>query len=340
MAEEVKLWKIGTDGHLGEISRARLEREELIERWIEGDVSILGDDLLLIGRQVNTDFGGTLDLLAIDAAGDLVVLELKRGRTPREVTAQVLDYASWVDALSSEQVLIIANEYLGKTGPLEPAFQRKFRSDLPETLNGDHRMVVVASEIDPSTERIIHYLSECHGVNINAATFQHFRSENGESILARVFLIEPSEVEYKTRTRRGSKRQPNLTYEQLKEMAEARGVGEIYIRLTQALSDSFARHTTRSSFAIDVSLDGGRRTLLSLIPGESSNEQGLRFQVYAKRLCKALKMAPESVQELLPEGHEEWRYYEAADDDYSGYAGYFRTMGDVEPLIAALVGRH
>ena len=50
----------------------------------------------MIGREVETDFGGSIDILCIDAEGDLVIVELKRDRTPREVTAQALDYASWV----------------------------------------------------------------------------------------------------------------------------------------------------------------------------------------------------------------------------------------------------
>ena len=52
-------------------------------------------------------------------------------------------------------------------------------------------MIVVGSEIDTSSERIIKYLSDTHGVNINAATFQYFLPPDGSELLARVFLIEP-----------------------------------------------------------------------------------------------------------------------------------------------------
>jgi hypothetical protein len=38
--------------------------------------------------------------------------------------------------------------------------------------------LVVASEIDDSTERIIHYLSETYGVDINAVRFQFFQAEH------------------------------------------------------------------------------------------------------------------------------------------------------------------
>jgi hypothetical protein len=65
--------------------------EERLEKIIQARLDILGlDDLFQIGRQVITDFGKRIDLLAIDGRGDLYVIELKRDRTPREVVAQAL----------------------------------------------------------------------------------------------------------------------------------------------------------------------------------------------------------------------------------------------------------
>ena len=43
--------------------------------------------------------GGRIDLLAIAPDASLVLIDLKRDRTPREVVAQALDYASWVEQL-------------------------------------------------------------------------------------------------------------------------------------------------------------------------------------------------------------------------------------------------
>lgn len=103
-----------------------------------------------IGRQVETEFGGLIDLLCVDAAGDLVVVELKRDKTPRKITAQALDYASWVVDLTHERVTSIAKEYL--SADFGAVFEGKFGSDVPETLNGDHRVLIVGSVIDPSSD--------------------------------------------------------------------------------------------------------------------------------------------------------------------------------------------
>ena len=94
MPKEIRVWKILERKNLKEIQKGKLDLEERIEDWLEQDISIISDDLLVMGRQIETDFGGIIDLLCLERNGDLVILELKRQRTPREITAQVLDYAS------------------------------------------------------------------------------------------------------------------------------------------------------------------------------------------------------------------------------------------------------
>ena len=199
MPEEVRLWQIEGGDKLREYARSPLNLESRLEVWLEQDISVLSNDVMVIGRQVETDFGGSIDLLCIDDSGDLVIVELKRDKTPREVTAQTLDYASWVATLSSHRITAMADQYLGGEGSFAESFKQGFGIELPESLNENHRMLIVASEIDPSSERIIKYLSELHGVNINAATFHYFQSPEGSELLARIFLIEPSQVEYQTR---------------------------------------------------------------------------------------------------------------------------------------------
>ncbi len=61
-----------------------------------------------------TDFDGKIDLLCLDRNGDTVIVELKRNKTPREITSQVLDYASWVTGLQNEKITDIASDYFTK----------------------------------------------------------------------------------------------------------------------------------------------------------------------------------------------------------------------------------
>jgi hypothetical protein len=197
MAFNMFLWEIQGD-QLVELPKRRLDEEERLREWIAQDVSLLGLDLLIIGRQVQTRYGGWIDLLAIDQQGDLVILELKRHQTPREVVAQVLDYASWVAELTPQEVADIAQAYLEK--PLSAAFQERWEADLPEVINNDHRMIIVASELDDSSERIVQYLATRHSLNINVVFFTCFQ-QDGKELIGRAWLLDPEEVEDRTERR-------------------------------------------------------------------------------------------------------------------------------------------
>ena len=158
----------------------------------------------MIGQQVETAYGGLIDLLAIDPVGNLVILELKRDKTPRDIVAQVLDYASWAQDLSHESIEEIANGFL-KNGTFEQVFREKFQAELPDVLNERHRMYIVASSLDSATERIVRYLSETHDVDINVATFAYFKTGEGE-LLGRSLLLDETEVQIRAESK--SKRKP------------------------------------------------------------------------------------------------------------------------------------
>ena len=133
MPVEVGIWRI--NGAPERVHFSSIEKESKLEDVLYTDIVILDPSLMVVGRQVLTSFGKFIDLLAIDAQGDLTVVELKRDRTPREVVAQVLDYASWVQDLTYEHVTAIyAEQYPGQH--FEHAFADRFGAvDPPESLN-------------------------------------------------------------------------------------------------------------------------------------------------------------------------------------------------------------
>lgn len=187
------LWKLGAVPE--RIHFTALDAEARLENMLVADIGILDPNLLVIGRQVPTDHGKFIDLLAIDAEGSLTVIELKRDKTPREVVAQVLDYASWVKDLTHEQITTIFASYQ-PTQRLEEAFAERF-GPMPDRLNEEHNLVVVASELDPATERIIKYLTDQYDVPLNSAFFRYFKDGSSE-YLTRTWLIDPNEIEVKS----------------------------------------------------------------------------------------------------------------------------------------------
>jgi len=180
------MWRIDGDKPL-RLAAAKLPTEATLEAYLEQDPSLLGERLLVIGRQLKTPHGKFIDLLAMDIEGNLHVLELKRDKTPRDVVAQVLDYGSWVTNLQRDQVIDIANDHLGEA-PFEAAFEECFGTSVPDELNADLKLVVVATDLDESSERIVRYLSGTFGVPINVVFFAYLEDE-GRRYLARTWLV-------------------------------------------------------------------------------------------------------------------------------------------------------
>src|SRR6266481_10031682 len=99
------IWKVtATPEPLVESS---LAKEQMLEDMIVAAPRLLSEEWMLIGRQEDTGSGGRIDLLAIAPDGSLILIELKRSRTPRDVVAQSLDYAGWVEKLRSEEIAAI-----------------------------------------------------------------------------------------------------------------------------------------------------------------------------------------------------------------------------------------
>ena len=185
------VWTVGAEPR--QLSASRLPSEQTLEEMIIRDPRILSSEWMLIGRQEVTGFGGRIDLLAIAPDGSLVLVELKRDRTPREVIAQAMDYASWVEQLTADRIAQIYQRFSGG-GNLGEAFARYFGNELDEdTLNESHQIIIVASELDASTERIVNYLNE-KDIAINVVFFQVF-DHGGQQLLSRAWLIDPGETQ-------------------------------------------------------------------------------------------------------------------------------------------------
>ncbi len=196
MPLELSIWRI--DQGLEPIQFGTLDLESRLEDLLEKDISIAAPHWMVIGRQVPTQYGHYIDLLALDCDGKLVVIELKRDKTPRDIVAQVLDYGSWVRGLRNDDVARIFHHYQQQYGAdataksIDTAFCQHFDvAEMPEELNDSHDLVIVASALDASTERVVQYLAEEHGVNINAIFFRVFQDGERE-YLTRAWLTDPT----------------------------------------------------------------------------------------------------------------------------------------------------
>lgn len=129
------------------------EREHLQE-WIANNSSCLNEDLLIIQKEFDgfNDTYERLDLLALDKQGNLVIIENKLDDTGRDVTWQVLKYASYCATLNASQIITIFSQYLSKIGSNENAEEvlESFleTEDFRERLNigNSQRLMMIAGE--------------------------------------------------------------------------------------------------------------------------------------------------------------------------------------------------
>lgn len=191
MPTEIGLWRVGNE--LTPLPPAKFDLESRLEDLIVRDATTLGLDLMIVARQENA-FGKRIDLLAIDADSQLHVLELKRDRTPRDIVAQLLEYGAWADTLTVESIEEMYGRFSPGAESLSAAFSERFGVPLSDELSGaKHKLIVVCSELDVSTDRIVTYLSQ-RGIPINAVFFRYFQ-DGASGILARTWFVEPGEAD-------------------------------------------------------------------------------------------------------------------------------------------------
>jgi hypothetical protein len=182
-----------------------MANERLLEDMLEADTALLGlpNRLMVVGRQVVTDFGGRVDLLCTDEEGMLYVIEIKKDRTPREVVAQAMDYGYWVRDLGYDEVRSTYAKY--RPGDFDEAFRATFQLEPPETINVTHRLVIVASALDPGSERIVTY-AQAFGLPINVVFFQTFQ-DSGVQYMTRAWLVDPADETTTSKATQGRKQQ-------------------------------------------------------------------------------------------------------------------------------------
>jgi hypothetical protein len=140
MPLELGVWRI--DAGVTTVEFGPLELEATLETILDSHIEIASPDWMVIGRQVRTHFDKCIDLLAVDSAGNIIALEVKRDRTYRDIVAQLLDYGSWVRKLRDE-----GREYLSRAWLREPTLEEPVSRPCAEAeWNGEYYVSFGTSE--------------------------------------------------------------------------------------------------------------------------------------------------------------------------------------------------
>ena len=216
--EQIKLWAMdGVGGAEPLPSAEQTKSERLLEETLLDNPDMLMPGLTLVGRQTPTE-GGPLDLLGVDDDGRLVVFELKRGTLSRDAVAQIIDYASYLDSMTDQELANYISDRSGSHGT-------ERIEDFDEWYDGKSggqdigslkpvRMVLVGLGVDERTTRMVRFLA-AGSIDVSLLTF-HGYSYDGRTLLARQVQVEaiPEPEEKRQRGRRLGRRQRRELLEQ------------------------------------------------------------------------------------------------------------------------------
>ena len=197
--EKIEIWEVGS-GRDNETSLLTAidstETEQELEEILAKSPDMLERGLQLVGRQTLMTSGGYLDLLAVDGDGRLVVFELKRGTLSRDAVAQVIDYASDLNAMGLNELAgLVANQSgnfgIPKMDDFIDWYDRQYEGRSIESLTPP-RMVLVGLGVDDATERMVNFLVAT-GVEISLVTFQGFEYD-ARTLLARHVEVDSSKT--------------------------------------------------------------------------------------------------------------------------------------------------
>ena len=308
--DEVKIWSVDEDSNVEPLaSKGQTETEQLLEDTLVKNPDLLIPGLRLVGRQTPTA-GGPLDLLGVDEGGKLVVFELKRGTLSRDAVAQIIDYASDLDAMDLDALASHISKHSGKHGITKiDVFQEWYGRDL-ESLK-PLRLFLVGLGVDDRTESMVRFLAENSAMDISFLTFHGF-GYDGKTLLARQVEVEAEAdpEQHRTRRYRGAAKRANLERE-----VQASGVPEVYDAIAGMFQENWPEsrsspHTWWSgprdqrAYGLGVRLKGIRGMYARIDP--ESEEVRLVFYPQAKALClEEFRQPIEEIRcETWPENRE------------------------------------
>lgn len=260
----------------------------------------------------------SLDHLFVDQEGIPTLVEVKRSsdtRIRREVVGQLLDYAAnavvhWsIDRVQSEFIENCGREgcdpesrlaeFLGSAD--SENFWQKVKTNLQA---GKIRLLFVADLIPAELKRIIEFLNtQMDPAEVLGVEIKHYEGQGLKTLVPRL-IGQTAEAVSKKNPGSQATRKPNLTKEELQELADERGVGRLYSALVSKLSQVFEGiTTTQSNISFGARLPNykGTAAIIGLTPVISSAGRGIRYGAYAESLAILCQVDIQTIKDALPE---------------------------------------
>jgi hypothetical protein len=174
---------------------AFLERFD-IQEWIESTPDILGEELLVVAKEYILPSGIRIDLLALDKGANLVVVELKRDASGRDVEWQAVKYASYCSNFVPDEIFAIFATYL-KTDADDARLKiEEFIDEELDSLNQKQRIILVAREFHSDVVSAVLWLRD-YDVDLKCIRLRAYTDSDGDLFLnAEVIIPLPEAKDY------------------------------------------------------------------------------------------------------------------------------------------------
>ena len=186
------------------------ERDDL-QRRLRDDISALGEDLLVIAEEFREweDARRRIDLLALDKAGRLVVIELKRTDDGGHMELQAIRYAAMVSSMGFDDVLRVFSEHRTKHAggaEIDPraelvAFLEADEDDAP-VISSEVRIILVSADFGREITTAVLWLNGFDGMDIRCVRLVPYEIEGKVFLDIQQVIPLPEAADYQVRLRR------------------------------------------------------------------------------------------------------------------------------------------
>lgn len=172
-----------------------------IQEWVESTPSILGEDLLIISKDL-TFFNDTKerpDLIALDKNGNIVIIELKRDDSGFSMEWQAIKYASYLSKFKTTDILNLYEKYLThyksdveiNPSTLKQKILEFIDEDTFDEINKSQRLILVSHRFAKEVISAVNWLIEKYSIGIQCVQLIPFYDKDKDSHYIQASTILP-----------------------------------------------------------------------------------------------------------------------------------------------------
>ena len=187
------------------------ERADL-QRLLRDDISALDEELLVIAEEFGNweDARRRIDLLALDKAGRLVVIELKRTDDGGHMELQAIRYAAMVSAMGFAEVADAYAAHRAKHRPGEgltaraelAAFLEAGEGEEEPVISTDVRIILVSADFGREITTTVLWLNGFDGMDVRCVRLVPYEFDGKVLLDIQQVLPLPEAADYQVRLRR------------------------------------------------------------------------------------------------------------------------------------------